>query len=133
MKNFLVTVLVAASLASPALAHTHLDSTVPADGSTVAAAPAEFVLNFSGPTRLTALTIQRDGGAEQKIAALPAAAAAAVRVAAPKLENGRHTLSYRVVGADGHVMNGKVTFTVGGKPARGGATPAADHGAHGNH
>jgi methionine-rich copper-binding protein CopC len=132
MKSFILRVLAFASMATPALAHTHLNSTVPAHGSTVAAAPAEFVLNFSEPARLTALSIQKEGGVEQKIAALPASATATARVVAPKLENGRYTLNYRVVGADGHVMNGKVTFTVGGKP--GGATqPPADHGAHAGH
>jgi copper resistance protein C len=133
MKTFIIKVMVAATVAAPAFAHTHLKSTIPADGSTVTAPPAEFVLSFSEPSRLTALSVQKEGGAEQKITALPAAATAAAKVAAPKLENGRYTLSYRVVGADGHVMNGKVTFTVGGKPAAGAAAPPADHSAHGSH
>jgi methionine-rich copper-binding protein CopC len=133
MKAFIVRVLAAASLAAPAMAHTHLSSTVPADGSTVAAAPAEFVLNFSEPARLTALSVQMEGGVAQKITALPPSATAAARVAAPKLQNGRYTLTYRVVGADGHVMNGKVQFTIGGKPSLGAASPSADHGAHAGH
>jgi methionine-rich copper-binding protein CopC len=133
MKALIAVTLLAATLTTPVLAHTHLKSTVPADGSTVATAPAEFVLTFSEPARLTALTIQKDGGAEQKIVALPASATAAAKVAAPKLGNGRYTLNYRVVGADGHVMNGKVTFTVGAKAAPGTAAPNSDHGAHSGH
>jgi methionine-rich copper-binding protein CopC len=133
MKALIMGTLLAATLATPALAHTHLKSTVPADGSTVSAAPAEFVLTFSEPSRLTALSIQKDGGAEQKIVALPASATAAAKVAAPKLGHGRYTLNYRVVSADGHVMNGKVTFTVGAMPAPGTAAPPADHGAHSGH
>lgn len=129
MKKLLAGGLLAATLAGPALAHTQLKSAVPADGSTVESAPTEFVLTFSGPVRFTALSVQKEGGGEQKIAALPTAAATQAKVAAPKLENGRHTLNYRVVGADGHVMTGKVSFTVGGKPAAGMATPA-DHGEH---
>lgn len=133
MKTLIMAGLVAATLVNPAFAHTQLKSTVPADGSTVATAPAEIVLTFSEPARLMALSIQKEGGAEQKIAALPAAATATTKIAAPKLENGRYTLNYRVVGADGHVMNGKVTFTVGGKAAPGKASPPADHGAHSGH
>jgi methionine-rich copper-binding protein CopC len=131
MKQLPVYALVAVALAGPAFAHTHLKSAVPADGSTVATAPKEFVLTFTEPARITALSVQREGAAEQKIVALPTAATAEAKVVAPKLENGRYTLNYRVVGADGHVMNGKVSFTVGGKPAAG-ATPQADHSMHKN-
>ena len=52
----LVAALLAAALSGPAFAHTHLKAAVPADGSTVKAAPATFALTFSEPARLTALT-----------------------------------------------------------------------------
>ncbi len=129
MKRLLTTILLAAAISGPAFAHTKLKASIPADGSTVEAAPAEFRLTFSEPARLTALSVQKDGGTEQKVTALPTAASAEARVAAPKLENGRYTLNYRLVGADGHVINGKVSFTVGGKAAPG-AAPAHDHSAH---
>jgi methionine-rich copper-binding protein CopC len=122
MKRLMTTILLAAALASPAFAHTKLKASVPADGSTVETAPAAFALTFSEPARLTSLSVQKDGGVEQKITGLPAAASAEARIAAPKLENGRYSLNYRLVGADGHVINGKVTFTVGGKAAPGTAT-----------
>lgn len=128
MKKLLVAGFAAAVLAGPAFAHTHLKSVVPVDGSTVQSAPTEFVLAFTEPSRIAALSVQKEGAAEQKITALPATAVAEARVAAPKLEQGRYTLNYRVVGADGHVTSGKVSFTVGGKPAAG--APQADHGAH---
>lgn len=129
MKRLMTTILLAAALSSPAFAHTKLKASVPADGSTVEAAPTAFTLSFSEPARLTALSVQKDGGAEQKITALPATASAEASIPAPKLENGHYTLSYRLVGADGHVINGKVGFTVGGKAAPGSA-PAQDHAAH---
>jgi methionine-rich copper-binding protein CopC len=122
MKKLLLTGLIAAAIASPALAHTHLKSAVPAEGSTVASAPTEFVLTFSEATRLTALSIQKDGGAQQKISALPTAAAAQTRIPAPKLDDGRYTLNWRVVGSDGHVVDGKIVFTVGGKATPGTAS-----------
>lgn len=131
MKTLVTAALLAAALSGPAYAHTQLKAAVPADGSTVETAPAAFTLTFSEPARLTALSVQKDGGAEQKIAGLPAAASVEARVAAPKLENGRYTLNYRLVGADGHVINGKINFTVGGKAAPGATTH--DHAAHGSH
>ena len=112
MTRIMTAALLAAALSGPAFAHTHLKAAVPADGSTVKAAPATFALTFSEPARLTALTMQKDGGAEQKITGLPAAAGTEATIAAPKLGNGRYTLNYRVVSADGHVMSGKISFTV---------------------
>lgn len=129
MKKLLVGGLAAALLAGPAFAHTHLESAVPADGSTVESAPTQIVLTFTEPSRITALSVQKEGAAEQKITALPTTAAAVAKIAAPKLENGRYVLNYRAVGADGHVMSGKVSFAVGGK-AVAGAAPQADHGTH---
>lgn len=125
MNRLVAGVLGAALLAGPAFAHTHLKFAVPADGSTVESAPKQFVLAFTEPSRITMLSIQKEGAAEQKIAALPAAAVAEAKIPAPKLEDGRYVLNYRVVGADGHVMSGKVNFTIGGK-AVAGAAPQAD-------
>lgn len=135
MRKLLLTGMVAATLACPAFAHTHLKSAVPAEGSTVASAPTEFVLTFTEAARLTALTVQKEGGPELKIALPPTVAAAQARIPAPKLDSGRYTLNWRVVGSDGHVVNGKVAFTVGGKAITGTApkvAPPVDH-AHSGH
>ena len=109
-------------------AHTHLKSSVPAEGSVVNAAPASIVLKFSEATHVTALTLQKDGGAEQKLT-LPSAPTAELTVPTPNLEPGKYVVNYRVVGDDGHVMSGKVQFTVDPK-----ATPVAgktmEHGEH---
>jgi methionine-rich copper-binding protein CopC len=103
------TLLVA--LSPLALAHTHLKEAVPADNSTVKS-PESIALTFSEAARLTALSIQKDGGEEQKLAPLPSAAASHVMVPAPKLTAGKYTLNYRVVSNDNHVTSGKIHFTV---------------------
>jgi methionine-rich copper-binding protein CopC len=99
-------------VAALAQAHTHLKDAVPAAGSTVKASPDHITLTFSEPARLTALTIQKEGGEEQKIAALPADAAAKVSVPAPKLAPGKYTVNWRVVSGDNHIMSGKLHFTI---------------------
>jgi copper resistance protein C len=133
MKILALAGLVAATLGSGAAsAHTHLKSSVPADGSTVTATPAVFVLNFTEAARLTALSIQKSGSKAEKIDALPRAAAAQLQIAAPHLVNGSYTLAWRVVGNDGHVMDGKISFSVGGKPAPG-AKANDTHGDHAEH
>ena len=102
----------AVALASVAQAHTHLKQATPAEGSTVTGSPEHIMLTFSEAARLTALTIQKDGGEEQKLAPLPTAASDHVMVPAPKLAPGKYTVNYRVVSADNHVMSGKLHFTV---------------------
>jgi len=99
------------ALSPLAQAHTHLRGAVPADNSTVKP-PESIALSFSEAARLTALSIQKDGGEEQKLTALPSAAASHVMVPAPKLAPGQYTLNYRVVGNDNHVTSGKIHFTV---------------------
>lgn len=101
------------ALAAVAQAHTHLKESVPANGSKVSAAPANIMLTFNEPTRVTALTIQKEGDKEQKLEPLPAEAAAHVMVPAPKLAAGKYTVNWRAVGKDSHVMTGKIVFTVG--------------------
>jgi methionine-rich copper-binding protein CopC len=96
-----------------ALAHAHLQHSDPADGAVIGDAPVQFKLQFSEPAQLTALTLSKAGQAvPQKIAPLPAAAAAQLQVAAPHLEPGEYELSYRVISADSHIMSGKIRFTV---------------------
>jgi methionine-rich copper-binding protein CopC len=102
------------SLMAVAQAHTHLKEATPAEGSTVKASPESITLTFSEAARLTALTIQKEGGDEQKLAPLPAESAAKVTVPAPKLAPGKYTVNWRVVSADNHIMSGKLHFTVAG-------------------
>jgi methionine-rich copper-binding protein CopC len=99
---------------------------MPADGSTVKSSPEHIMLTFSEPARLTALTIQKDGGEEQKLAPLPSDASDHVMVTAPKLAPGKYTVSYRVVSDDNHVMSGKLHFSVAEETAAS-ATAAHDH------
>ena len=100
------------SFAAAASAHAHLKEAVPAEGSTVKASPDHIVLTFSEAAKLTALTIQKDGEPEQKVAALPTTEAAQLSVAAPKLSPGKYVVNWRVVSDDTHIMSGKLHFTV---------------------
>jgi methionine-rich copper-binding protein CopC len=101
------------AFALQAQAHTHLKAAVPAKDSTVTEAPSNLVLTFSGPVKLTALTVARqDGSDEKKISPLPEGSSASITVPAPKLGAGQYLVNWRVVGADGHVMSGKYSFTV---------------------
>jgi len=102
-------------------AHARLVKSLPADGTRVAAAPAKFVLTFAEPTKLTTASLQKGTEPAQKISPLPTSAAAEISIPAPQLTPGKYVLTWRAVGDDGHVVSGKVTFTV----APSGATTSA--------
>jgi copper transport protein len=91
-------------------AHAHLLQTTPADGSVLTEAPPSFTLLFNEPAQLTALNIQKDDEAPQKIGGLAGAASARWVIAAPKLAPGSYTLSYRVLSEDSHIMSGSIKF-----------------------
>ena len=95
-----------------ASAHTHLVKAIPADGSTVTVSPPKFVLTFADAARLTMLSLQKNGGPAQKLGPLPTDATAQISIPAPQLTAGKYVLSWRAVSADGHVMPGKLGFTV---------------------
>jgi methionine-rich copper-binding protein CopC len=100
--------------ATVAFAHAHLKKAVPADGGVVATSPANVVLTFSEPARLTACWIQRGDGPKQKISGLPPSPAAEITVPLPQLEPGAYVLSWKVVGDDTHIVPGEIHFTISG-------------------
>lgn len=108
-------------------AHTHLESSVPADKSKVPT-PSVIELQFSEAARVTALTVQKGEAAAKNLGPLPAKAANRVSVPVTGLTAGSYTATWRVVGADGHVMSGKFQFTV--DPAAPAVTPKAGEKMH---
>jgi methionine-rich copper-binding protein CopC len=108
-----LTGLLALCISSVALAHAHLEQASPADGSVLTQAPASFSLKFNEAATLTALSVQRDGQAAQKIAGLPAKPAVQFNVPAPKLDAGSYTLNFRVLSDDNHVVSGTIKFKIG--------------------
>ena len=100
-------------MAPAAKAHSPLVATMPADGAVLAAAPVSLHLTFKGTARLARLSLARDGAdiplgkdhlmqkAMQHDVPLPALAA------------GRYQVWWRALSADGHVIKGTFSFTVG--------------------
>jgi methionine-rich copper-binding protein CopC len=94
-------------------AHAHLVTSSPANDSTLAAAPRTLVLEFSEAASLTVLALAGPGGAQQKLAPLPADPAQHLSVALPPLAPGDYVVTWRALGADGHVTSGKIRFHLG--------------------
>jgi len=108
-------------VAATAHAHAHLTDSDPREGST-GKAPAQIVLTFSEAARLTTITLGKEGTEARKLAP-PTEMGVRLTVLLPALEAGRYTLSWRVVGTDGHVTSGALHFTVLESTAAGAGAP----------
>lgn len=111
-------------------AHTGLRKATPANGSTVAEAPKEIVLEFSGPVRLTAVSVADAAGKKVEMGALPTATAQQFAVpVSGALTAGDYVVTWRAVGGDTHVVSGEVKFTLGAAAGSAGAAGADAAGA----
>jgi hypothetical protein len=118
MKTSRILILGAALLVSSSIvqAHTHLEKAVPADNSVLADPPSQIMLHFSEATRLTALSIQKEGDEESAITSvLPKESAQALTVPITPPAPGTYLISWRAIGKDKHVMSGTLHFTVTGE------------------
>lgn len=98
----------------PALAHSELRSTIPAEGARLEAPPAELVLRFNEMVQVTALRL-RDGGGrahalQSSVGTQPAREVRATPP--PSLSAGDFTLEWRAISADGHAIRGTLRFVV---------------------
>lgn len=98
-----------------AIAHTQLRDSVPSDGAVITSAPARIALNFSLPSRLGALSIQRDSEEPRRLGPNPSTSAEHLTIALPALQPGTYLLRWRAQGSDGHISRGQIRFTVLGR------------------
>ncbi|WP_018333081.1 copper resistance CopC family protein [Actinomycetospora chiangmaiensis] len=101
--------------AGPALAHAVLESSDPADGSSVATAPSRITLTFDeAPTPDTAtITVVGPDGTTHYESGAPTSDGAKVSVGvAPLGAAGKYEIGYRVVSDDGHPVSGALSFTL---------------------
>lgn len=108
-----ITAMVLLAAAPAVLAHAHLESSVPAGGSTVRASPENVVLVFGEAVELKALSVQKAGDkAATALGPLPKGAAEQLAVPLPTLADGDYTITYRYVGLDQHEMTASIRFKV---------------------
>lgn len=119
------TLLAMAVLALPvaAFAHAHLESSVPAKGSTVQTSPGKVELVFNEPVGLTALKIQKKGDSTARdLTPLPKDDSVYLSVPLSKLADGDYVLTYAGLSSDQHESKGTIEFKVSAtaKPSAGG-------------
>lgn len=113
MKRYLSLIAMALlAVAGAAHGHTRVQKSEPANNSTITQLPKNVVLAFSAAVQLTALTLQKGDGKAQDLGPLPKAAVKEISVPMPAVGAGNYIIKWRAAGDDGHVMSGKVLFTV---------------------
>lgn len=112
MKMLATIVLSALAFTTAAQAHTHLQSSMPADKAVLNKPPRELMLKFSEATRLTAVTLRKQGEEEAHKLSLPQEPTASSRIPLQPLTQGEYTVEWRAVGDDNHVMKGTLHFTI---------------------
>ncbi|MFE7509322.1 copper resistance protein CopC [Promicromonospora sp. NPDC057488] len=122
----LLTAPLLTSWAPPAAAHTRLESTAPADGSTAQAPVTEVTLRFTLPVSLLGdgVVIEGPDGAVPADVAAAGDGVALVATPAAALPAGRYTVTWTAAAQDGHPLEGTFGFAVAAA-AEPTATPSA--------
>jgi methionine-rich copper-binding protein CopC len=106
--------LIALALPITASAHADLVSATPADKSTVSGTPSEIVLTFSeslNPTK-SSLVLLDSSSSQVAKAGVDPADDKVMRLTPPALDPGAYEIDWTSDSLDGHLLRGKVTFTV---------------------
>ncbi|WP_158274488.1 copper resistance CopC family protein [Cellulomonas sp. WB94] len=109
--------------AGAAQAHNTLVSTDPVDGSTVAVAPPRVTLTFNEPARSlgTEVVVTAPDGTTVSTGDPVVDGAAVSQDLSGALPAGAYTVTWRVTSADGHPLEGVLSFTATGATTVGGA------------
>lgn len=98
-------------------AHSPVETSSPADGETLAAAPETLVLNFENPARVLRVEVTHtgDGAAAGEASDLDIPSrdlTDSITLTPPSLGAGSYLVEWRALGEDGHAMDGSFTYTV---------------------
>lgn len=101
------------ALGGPATAHSRPETTAPADGEVVAAAPAVVSISFDKPMRVTFIELTNEDGDAFALERTDAMAPVTrFEATPPPLPAGRFTVEWRGLSEDGHAMRGRFSFEV---------------------
>ena len=96
------------------LAHSPMSSSSPADGVVLAAAPYALEMKFRGTARLIRLTLTGAQSGEVKLSEEHLMVEKHRHtVALPAIAADKYTVRWRALSADGHLVKGSFSFTVG--------------------
>lgn len=110
----LLSVAVAAVWASPAQAHTELDTAIPAEGATLPTTPGSIQLNFTEPidAELASIVVRGPEGRNLAVGSPRQSGPGLMQPISPSAAAGTVQVAYRVVSLDGHPVSDSFAFEV---------------------
>jgi|GEM_PF-4268747 len=112
MAGTLIILVMSVLAAGPASAHAGLVDTDPADGSTHDTAPAKVSFTFNEVVGNAVVAVTAPDGSSVKVTGTRAVDNVVTAQVADVDQRGTYSASYRVVSADGHPVEGTVTYEV---------------------
>lgn len=99
--------------AGAALAHDSVEGTLPVDGSTVATAPAKVTITLSGDpsANYSEIVVADAAGVSWSMGSVQVLDNVATQEVKPGAPAGKYTVTWRLVSADGHPIDGNFAFT----------------------
>ena len=97
-----------------AFAHSEQELTFPADGAVLSAPPEVVSMRFDAPMRITVIRLASEttGGGFELERSDGMQPVTDFHATPPVLPNGRYTIEWRGLSADGHPMRGRFSFEV---------------------
>jgi methionine-rich copper-binding protein CopC len=96
-------------------AHTTVKSAEPADGAVLDRSPPSIEIKFEHAVQMTSVSVVAEHAAERKLTFAPTTGGTVIKVENPALAAGHNEIHWKALSKDGHVISGKLTYTV--KPA----------------
>jgi len=111
MVRHLALVLALALIPVSALGHSKAETTFPGNGAVLTEPPSEVWMDFDQPIAVTMARLIDGTGAEHDLVFEQSATPKDRFEATPTvLPQGQYTIDWRGISADGHVMQGKISF-----------------------
>ena len=115
--NFILVAALLWAITEPAFAHARLIQSTPADGASLSRAPTSIVLIFNEAPEVEFSSIKLEGPdssrvAEQTLLKGPNANSLALPLPTKSLPEGRYVVNFRVLSVDGHLVEGRTTFSI---------------------
>jgi hypothetical protein len=116
LKKFIVMIAIVLSavlFSGVAAAHTRLSASVPAENSVADSPVTEIVLDFNTSIEpVSRITVTSESGKEVPLQEVQVSGERLTGKLAEPLPNGAYTVSWKIIGADGHAVNGSYAFAV---------------------
>ncbi|MBN6033813.1 copper resistance CopC family protein [Amycolatopsis sp. 195334CR] len=125
--SLFLTAFVLLATAGTASAHTKLESSDPAEGASLEAAPTQLTLRFSELVKVetSKVTVTGPNASEWQVGQLAAKGPVLTVPVTPAGPAGEYAVNYEVTSADGHSVNGTTRFTLTKEATPAGAAPSS--------